>query len=315
MSGNPRKKTGITITTAKLFLNAMVQAAFNNWLKCKLDVEANLDPIANEDLNCFEEICAIEELKIRMDKELNVLISEIRFWLGRKDAGVDGFDPNDALTPHPYVLLATTFQKEGSQKAEILMDKFRDDPTAWMIMAALELEFEPAKSVANITALLRGGQTDPLKYALLAFAKQKLGQTADAYAALNLALTAWPEEYKWQLQAGEMSKALGDVRSSLEHFKKAANTHKNDDAQVYLGELSLKAGNPEGITYLEKKLNGGSQDFDVLLQLGELSIKNNKLQKAARYLENARNINPQDVRVHLLLSKVAVSGTEFRQSP
>ena len=305
------EKTGKTNTTGKLFLNAMVQAAFNNWLKRKLDVETNLDPITTEDLNCFDEICAIGEPKIRMDKEINALINEIGFWLGRGDTGADGFDPNNAVTPHPYMLLATTFQKEGSQRAEILMDKFRDDPIAWMIMAALELESEPAKSVAHTTALLRGGQTDPLKYALLAFAKQKLGQTADAYAALNLALTAWPEEYKWQIQAGELSKSLGDVRSSLEHFKKAADTHKNDDAQVYLGELSLKAGNPEAITYLERKLNGSPQDFDVLLQLGELSIKNNKLQKAARYLENARNINPQDVRVHLLLSKVAVAVQNF----
>ncbi|REG10825.1 tetratricopeptide repeat protein [Pelolinea submarina] len=305
------EKTGKTNTTAKLFLNAMVQAAFSNWLKRKLDVEANLDPVTTEDLNCFDEICAIEEPKIRLDKEINALIGEIRFWLGREDAGADTLDSNGADTPHPYVLLATTYQKEGSQKAEILMERFRDDPNAWMIMAALELESEPAKSAAHATALLRGGQTDPLKYALLAFAKQKLGQTSDAYAAINLALTAWPEEYKWQLQAGEMSKALGDVRSSLDHFKKAANTHKNDDAQVYLGELSLKAGNPEGITYLEKKLNGSSQDFDVLLQLGELSIKNNKLQKAARYLENARSINPQDVRVHILLSKVAIAVQNF----
>ncbi len=42
-----------------------------------------------------------------------------------------------------------------------------------------------------------------------------------------------------------------------------------------------------------------------MLQLGELSIKNNKQQKAARYLENARKLDPKDVRSLLLLSKVA----------
>ncbi len=82
-------------------------------------------------------------------------------------------------------------------------------------MAALELDNEPSRTVEQATALLRGGQADPLTYALLAFGKQNLGQNADAYAALNLALSAWPEEYKWQLQAGELSKSLGDVRASL----------------------------------------------------------------------------------------------------
>jgi len=293
----------LTPATAKIFLQALVQAAFNNWLKEKLEVQANLDCITEDDLACFDTIYASDNPKIKNDKEISTLIQDICFWLGRehRSAGMD------AVEMHPYVRRAATYQNDGRQKANILFDNFRDDPQAWKIMASLELDDEPSRTVELATALLRAGQADPLTYALLAFAKQNLGQAADAYAALNLALSVWPEEYKWQLRAGELSKSLGDVRASLEHFKKAADTHKDEDTQVYLGELSLKTGSQDAIAYLEKKLNGTHQDLDVLLQLGELSIKNNKPQKAAHYLENARKINPKDARSLLLLSKVALA--------
>ncbi len=298
---------GFTQTTASLFLKAMVRVVFENWLKHKLDVEIHLDAINDDDLACFEALCNSEDPKIREDKEIGALIADIKFWLGNGESGIGQFQIENMAGTHAYVQLTATYLCEGSQKAQILMDNFQDDPEAWMILAILELKDNPIKSVEYTTALLRSGQADALKYALLAFGKKNLGQNADAYAALNLALADWPEEYKWQLQAGEMSKSLGDVRSSLEHFKKAAEVNKDDDTQIYLGELSLQAGSPVGIAYLEKKLNGTRQDFDVLLQLGELGIKNNKLQKAARYLENARKINPKDARVHLLLSEVAMA--------
>jgi tetratricopeptide (TPR) repeat protein len=303
IAGQAVNQIGLTTTIGKIFLQALVQASFNNWLKGKLEVQANLDRISEDDLACFNAICASEDPKVRADKEISALIQDIRFWLG-KEHQKSVMDPAEM---HPYVQLAATYQNDGSQKANILFDNFRDDPQAWKIMATQELDDDPSRTVEQATALLRGGQADPLTYALLAFGKQNLGQAADAYAALNLALSAWPEEYKWQLRAGELSKSLGDVRASLEHFKKAADTHKDEDTQVYLGELSLKTGSQDAIAYLEKKLNGSQQDLDVLLQLGELSIKNNKPQKAARYLESARKLDPKDARSLLLLSKVALS--------
>ena len=310
MAGQAASQIGWTTTIAKVFLQAMVQAAFNNWLKGKLEVQANLDCISDDDLAGFEGICASDDPKVRADAEISALIRDIRFWLGSEQLGA-GMEKGEM---HPYVQLAATYQHDGSQKANILFDNFRDDPQAWKIMAALELDDEPSRTVEQATALLRGGQADPLTYALLAFGKQNLGQTADAYAALNLALSDWPEEYKWQLRAGELSKSLGDVRASLEHFKKAADTHKDEDTQVYLGELSLKTGSQDAIGYLEKKLNGTRQDLDVLLQLGELSLKNNKPQKAARYLENARKIDPNDARILLLLSQVALTVENYEKA-
>ena len=305
---------GITTTTAKVFLKALARSAFQNWMKNRLEVTANLDVITDDDRACFEEIHGSEDLKIKSDNEIASLVREIVFWMGKDISNAELALARDEEALHPYVLLAATYQTEGRQKADILMDNFRDDPEARLIMGVLELESEPAQTVEQATALLRGGQADPLTYALLAFGKQNLGQSADAYAALNLALSAWPEEYKWQLRAGELSKSLGDVRASLEHFKKASEVNKGEDVQVYLGELSLKTGSQDGIAYLEKKLRGTSQDMDILLQLGELSFKNNKPQKAARYLDKARKIEPENVRAHLLLSKVALAVGNFEKA-
>ena len=301
------EQIGITKTNSKVFLKAMVQASFNNWLKGQLEVEANLEPVTDKDQACFDEIRGYEDLSIRSDQEITTLIREIEFWMGKQFSNADLTQAVTEEVLHPYVLLAAAYQTEGSQKAGILMDNFSDDPEAWKIMAVLELENEPAHTVEHATALLRGGQADALTYALLAFGKQKLGQNGDAYAALNLALSAWPLEYKWQLRAGELSKSLGDMRASLDHFKKASQLHKGEDVQVYLGELSLKTGSRDGIAYLEKKLNGTRQDLDILLQLGELSLKNNKPQKAARYLDRAHKIDPENVHTLLMLSKVALA--------
>ncbi|MDK2981858.1 MAG: hypothetical protein PWQ55_2205 [Chloroflexota bacterium] len=300
-------KVGVTATTAAIFLQATAQTAFNNWLRGKLEVEAHLDTICAEDRACLEAVRNSDDPSVSADASTQALLKEIEYWLGKPMTAVELDQIRAQAQLHPYVLLAATYQNQGSQKAAILADDLRDDPDAWLVMAALELENEPAKAVEHATALLRGGLADAVTYALLAFGKQQLGQKADAYAALNLALSEWPTEYKWQLRAGELSKELGDVRASLDHFKKASEVHKGEDVQVYLGELSLKTGSKDGIAYLESKLNGTRQDLDVLLQLGRLSLKNDKPQKAARYLENARKLDAENVEVLLLLSQVALA--------
>lgn len=55
----------------------------------------------------------------------------------------------------------------------------------------------------------------------MAIIEKNLGNISDAYSAISLALTQWPDEYEWQILAGDLSKSLGDLHTSIAHYKKA----------------------------------------------------------------------------------------------
>ena len=69
---------------------------------------------------------------------------------------------------------------------------------------------------------LNNSRTPDARYqALLAIIEKNMGNLADAYAAISLALDQCPDEYEWQIMAGDLSKAVGDLHASLTHYKKA----------------------------------------------------------------------------------------------
>ena len=177
--------------------------------------------------------------------------------------------PRDHADPSasPSAELVACFKLEGSNKAEILFEKYRDDQQVPLVFSLLTLDKSPEKSLEHLTGLMRKGINQPQHYAALALVKQKLGQPDDGYAAINLALSAWPEEYKWHLLAGEMSKAAGDVHTSLNHFQKAAEINKSGEPQGLSRRIEFAGGQLPGHFLPGIQTERRPQDFATLLQL------------------------------------------------
>ncbi len=298
-----RGRIGLTEPLAAAFLQAFARLAYDNWVNRQLQSTTHVINFTAADMTMLEDIRQWSADQ-GSHSGLHSLLREIAIWLGEPAEDFRAILADPAA--NPCAELVACFNLEGSNKAEILLEKYREDQQIPLVFSILAKDKAPEKSLQHLTGLMRKGINQPQHYAALALLKQKLNQPEDAYAAINLALSAWPDEYKWHLLAGEMSKAAGDLHTSLNHFQKAAEINKSGEPQAYLGELNLQAGNYLGISFLESKLHGNEQDFGTLLQLGKLSIKNNKPQKAVRYLENARKMRANDHRPYVLLSQVAL---------
>ena len=300
-------KAGITNAASKLFLASLLKIAYENWVNQKLNVTSHLEEISEDDLKCFDEICVMAEKGIKEDVEIQRLIMQVEVWLTYQS---DERKPTVQIDPAGLSgkeLIVSEYHRKGSGVIEVELGDSGMNTQDKFILSLLEMDANPQKAFEFLSDVMRNSASQPRHYAALAYIKNNLGQFEDAYAAINLALAEWENEYKWQILAGELSKKAGDLHGSLSHFKQAAEIHQDEDTQTYLGELNLQAGNRMGISYLESKLKGDDKDLETLVELGDLSIKNNNFQKAAKYLEKARKADPQDVRAYVLLSQVALN--------
>ncbi len=298
------QQSGQAAPFIEVFLRALSKITFENWINQRLQAAAHMVVLDKQDLELFGSFQSQIKCGLFNRPDLQSQIREIQMWLDEAGAAYREIEDDPYTTS--CARLVACFKQAGGNKAEILLEKYRDDDQLPLVFALLTMDTEPAKAVTSLTGLLKTGAAQAQHYAALAIAKQKLGQPEDAYAAISLALSAWPEEYQWHILAGEISKAVGDVHASLSHFQKAAEIEKGAETQAYLGEMNLQAGNYLGIAYLESRLNGDERDFDTLIKLGELSMRNEKPQKAARYLENAKRMRSQDSRPYLMISQLAL---------
>jgi tetratricopeptide (TPR) repeat protein len=289
-----------------IFLKALAEVSFENWVNRHLQAAGHIVALDEEINRLFNEITEQTDNKMNRDDfgGKGNLVREIHMWL--EDGKVDYRTLAAQADINPLAALVACFKVESGNKAEILMERYPNDPRLVLVYSILALDEEPEKALQKLTNHMRSNVTSPQHYAALALLKQKLGQPEDAYAAINLALAAWPNEFKWHILAGEISKTAGDVHTSLNHFQKAAELDQNGESQTHLGKLNLQAGNYLGISFLESQLEGNEHDFDKLLELGELSLKNDKPQKAVKYFEKAKKIDPADYRPHLGLSRLAL---------
>lgn len=289
-----------------IFLKTLAEVSFENWVNRHLQAAGHIVALDEEINRLFNEITEQTDNKMNRDDfgGKGSLVREIHMWL--EDGKVDYHTLAAQTDINPLAALVACFKVESGNKAEILMERYPNDPRLVLVYSILALDEEPEKALQKLTNHMRNNVTSPQHYAALALLKQKLGQPEDAYAAINLALAAWPNEFKWHILAGEISKTAGDVHTSLNHFQKAAELDPNSESQTHLGKLNLQAGNYLGISFLESQLEGNEHDFDKLLELGELSLKNDKPQKAVKYFEKAKKIDPADYRPHLGLSRLAL---------
>ena len=307
------EKSCITAQSARVFLSSLLQLSYANWIDQKLLVVNHSIPLDESDHKYFEDICLMAEESLKDDRQIFSTINSIKIWLGTLNGESNQISNLRTDEMNDQASIVSHYYREGGNRADILTEQSDQDVKAKFIMALLEMESNPEKAAKNLTEFIRQCGKHPRHYAALAIIKKNQGQIDDAYAAINLALAEWPDEYKWQLLAGELSKQLGDLHSAMKHFRNASEMHQDERTQEYLGELNLQAKNRFGIPYLEEKLAGNSQDFDTLIKLGELGIKNSKYQKAAKYLETARHYKPLDPQPYILMSQVALKvGNQFK---
>lgn len=304
--GNIFSECGIAPECTRVFLSSILNLAVENWINKKLNVTQHNETINSQVLKYFDDIRIIADEKIKGNRELQGLIASVKIWLDLLNGNAVIETGLESAGLEKNAQLAVRLFANSHSKTEITYEEESCEGQDKFLMVLFLIESQPDKAVEYLSQLIRISKQNPRYYAALAFIKKGMGRFDDAYAAINLALAEWEEEYKWQILAGELSQAMGDMHASLAHYQKAAEIHKDEETQSYLGKINYQAGNRFGISFLENKLTGRSEDLETLINLGELSLKTAKYQKAAKYLEKAIKIDPNDTRSFVLLSKVAL---------
>jgi len=162
-----------------------------------------------------------------------------------------------------------------------------------------EKSLELIKDYANFLS------NDPIVLALLAKIHYKIANYSEAYAAITLALNIIPEEYGWEMLAGEISQKRSDPITAIEHFERARALSKNTVHFEQLHDLHLLTESEQAIPILEDQFADEPRNSDLALKIASLCANFNKLAKAAHYYEIGLQLNPKDHQPYLGLSKLS----------
>jgi len=298
-------KFGTTQALIKIFLISLCHKALGNWINKKLNVSCHLTEITVEDKNILESIRDSSDPHIAGEIYFNELMDCINVFMTEEEESMQRILSAESIGLQQIAKLIAQYRLEGRNIAQIAVDSNPCPADKKFVMVLLDMEKEPNEAMVRLTELMREMVAQPQHYACLAYLHTKLDQIEDAYAAINLALVHWPDEYQWQILAGDLSKAKNNLLDALDHYQKAKEIKDEDSVSSRIEALHLQAGNPNSIAYLEKKIQGNEKDYPLLISLSELYIKIGKYQKAVQYLEQARHYQPLKPQPFILMCQVA----------
>jgi len=302
---NLLERFGFTQILIKSFLICFNQQVFENWINKRLNVLNHLIEIPEDSQELLKNIRDFYKEKDIGANSLDVLLDCIDVFMTEDEVSLRRILSAETSGLPQTAKLIAQYKLDGRNFAQISTENSTRTAETKLVMVILEMDKEPKNAICQLTELMQETLALPQHYACLAYLHQKLGQFEDAYAAINLALAAWPDEYQWQILAGDLSKSQNKIMNALEHFRKAKEIQDEDLVNSRIEELHLQAGNPNSIAFWEKKIKGNENDYPILIMLSEMYIKAGKFQKAVHYLEQARHYQPLEPQAFILMSQVA----------
>ena len=173
-------------------------------------------------------------------------------------------------------------------------------------IAVLEKDVNPEKALKHLQKASQSDAPDAIHNALLAIIEKNLGNFSDAYAAIYLALEAFPNEYGWQIMAGDLCKLKGDLHASISHYQKAQSINLSQGIDIKIDSLYLSLGTTDAIPILEKQLSQ-NPNIDQTIQLGKIYIKSGNYRKAVKVFESAAKEYPNTADPYYWLSEIAIN--------
>lgn len=134
-----------------------------------------------------------------------------------------------------------------------------------------------------------------------------------------------PDAYYCHLYLGRIYRRLARYPQALDHLKEAVRLNSNkadayfDLASVYelsgqgrMAEATRQrfqslADETEAVLHLKKQIESRPDDFNLLLQVGLMTLKQHDLSAAALYLQRAGALRPQDGQVQQALEQLSAA--------
>jgi len=289
-----------------LFLSAYAAELENEFILHEIKANSYFDETKDEFQKIFTQIIENRATSHSESNFQNEMINKCRIFL---ENDLNALAEGEKLNSDPDHINSKTyaiFKLKGLEAAEIAFNSFTTDENNELFLAVLEKDLSPEKSLIHLQRSMRTSSPDAIRNALLAAIERNLGNFSEAYAAICLALETCPNEYEWQVMAGDLCQLNGDLHASIGHYQQAQSINLTKSIHKQIDSLYLTLGTPEAIPILEMQLSQ-NPNFDQTIQLGKIYIKTGNYRKAVKVFESAINNFPQKADSYYWLSEIALN--------
>ena len=300
------KRFGYHLPLIDLFLSAFSAELENNFVLREVKANDQNDLDLEEWQKIFSKICENSVTAHSGRDFYDDLITKCQIFLDDDPKFLASAEKLDPDPENINSIIYAVFKLKGLEAAEIAFNSFTTDEKNELFLAILGKDLDPEKSLGHLQKAMRSSTPDALIDALLAIIEKNLGNLSDAYAAISLALEKCPDEYEWQIMAGDLCKLKGDLHMSISHYQKAQSLNLTKSIDKKLDNLYLSLGTPEAIPILEKQVST-NPNLDQFIQLGKIYIKSGNYRKAVNVFESAIKEYPQKANPYYWLSEIALN--------
>ena len=184
-----------------------------------------------------------------------------------------------------------------------------NDPAVRMQKSFVQAESEPEAALETTEAVLTEAPEHPIFISAYAKLAVKAGQDEQAYAAIEKALSIWPDEPKWHCLAGELAMRLNDIKASIMHWKEAlALQPGNIDNTIELGRAFYLDGDyPLAADVLMKATNLDDTNPEAWLALAHAQHSLDKVEEAISSALKSSELDQKSTRGLVLASQICQS--------
>ena len=289
-----------------LFLSALSREVENRFVIRELKANDNFTLELEEWLKIFSEILENHATAHSNGDFQDELIIKCQLFL-KNDPKV--IAAGEKLIPNPDnidSLIYSLFKSKGLEAAEIAFNSLNTFESNEFFLAVLEKDLSPEKSLGHLQKAIGANALGAIHNALLANIEKNLGNFSDAYSAISLALEQSPNEYEWEIMAGDLCKLKGDLHASISHYQNAQTLNIAQSIDKNIDDLYLSLGTIDAIPILEKQLLK-TPNIDQTIQLGKIYLKAGNYRKAVKVFESATKEYPQNADPYYWLSELSLN--------
>ncbi len=296
---------GYFLPNSKIFLSALSALLEEEFILHEIKVSTDLNEINDDIKEIYSTIVNNLAKEFQNNREFNESLIKCQLFLGDDPEAfikAEGFDSKENnINAKIYAI----FKNKGQAAAEIAFNSLKANDAQNFFFAVLEKDSNPEKALQHLKKVENQAAPDARSNALLAIIEKNLGNFSDAYAAICLALEEKPDEYEWQIMAGDLSKTVGDLHASLSHYEKAQSLNIKQNLNKDIETLNLSIETEAAIPILEKQLLR-NPDQEQRIQLGKIYFKFGNYRKAVDIFETAAQHDSADARPYYWLSEISL---------
>jgi tetratricopeptide (TPR) repeat protein len=311
ISRNIYLKFGSIARSNNIYIKSLTKMLERNRLFEIIYVKNHLYKITEDDLNILSHLLSQEKDEFTSSAD----------WKNRVENIINPNEKNleRVLELHPTVdnihtKIFALSDLGRINEVENLLEMFKENEKVLFTYAINILNKNPEITQSIILKILEDGKSEPIYLAALSFAYEKLGNHADSYSSICLALNMWPNEYEWEIFAGNLSKRLGNNLASFSHFKNAENYNKISGNSLQIIDLPN-----DNIKFLEKsvlndEILNSAKDIPQLLKIIDLLIEKKRFEEIYLYLNKLKKYNTNINYILIIEAKIALIEKRYLES-